>query len=204
MKHNLRFTNKGGSMASSKRPMGHIYPKKIQETLHGVADKKIQLGYDKKEIRRSEGEKWADEWGKEWEMKDGIVRSIPKFSDVRVPLFCPECGNVMGKRSKDVDVYYKFGFCLDCLLERDFEMKRNGTYDEYEKKYIKSKQEGFYKDSKLEMESYIKQMKEKGCLEYVTSDGQVKKMDVNINDLIEFWEKELGEVNKELEKLGED
>ena len=191
-------------MADSKRPMGHIYPKKIQETLHGVADKKIQVGYDKKEIRRVEGEKWVDEWGKEWEMKDGIVRSIPKFSDVRVPLFCPKCVNVMGKRSKDVEVYYKFGFCLDCLLNRDAEMKRDGTFEEYEKKYINSKKTGFYTDSKLEIESYLAQMREKGCLEYVTADGQVKKMEVDINTLIEFWEKELDEVNKELEKIGEE
>jgi hypothetical protein len=185
----------------SKRPMGTIYPKKIQETIHGEADKKIQLGYDKVEIRREEGEKWTDEYGKEWEMKDGITRSIPKLSDIRVPLFCPKCGSIMGKRSKDTDVFYKFGFCLDCLLDRDFQMKKDGTFDEYEKNYIESKKKGFYEDAKNEIESYLTQMREKGCLEYVTSDGQVKKMDVNINDLIEFWEKELNEVNKELEKV---
>jgi len=190
-------------MADSKRPMGTIYPKRIQEVLHGEG-KTIQVGYEKKKIRRQEGEKWVDEWGKGWEMKDGIVRSIPKFTDVRVPLFCPKCNSVMGKRSKDVEVYYKFGFCLKCLLDRDAEMKRNGTFNEYEKKYIESKKKGFYTDFKLEIESYITQMKEKGCLEYVTADGQIKKMDVDVNTLIEFWEKELEEVEKELQKLGEE
>ena len=182
--------------------MGTIYPKRIQEVLHGEG-KNIQVGYEKKEIHRQEGEKWVDEWNKEWEMRDGIVRSIPKFTDVRVPLFCPKCNGIMGKRSKDVDVYYKFGFCLNCLIERDAQMKRDGTFDEYEKKYITSKQRGFYEDSKTEIESYIAQMKEKGYLEYVTSDGKTKKMEVNINDLIKFWEKELDEVDKELDKLGE-
>lgn len=190
-------------MAKNKRPMGYIYPKKIQERIHGVKDKKVQIGYDKKEVRHKNGDKWTDEWGKEWEMKNGIVQSVPKFSDIRVPLFCPKCNSIMGKRSKDTQVYYMFGFCLKCLLDRDAEMQKNGTFAEYEKKYVKSKKEGFYKDSKLEIESYIKKLKEKGYLDYVEADGAVKKMDVNVNNLIEFWEKELEEVNKELEKLNE-
>lgn len=190
-------------MADSKRPMGHIYPKKIQETLHGVADKKIQVGYKKKEIRREEGEKWEDEYGKEWEMKNGIIQSIPKFTDIRVPLFCPKCSAVMGKSSKDNDIFYKFGFCLKCLLDRDAEMQMDGTFIGYQEKYMNDKKQGFYTDSKLEIESYIKQMKEKGCLEYVTATGETKKMDVDVNTLIEFWEKELDEVNKQLEKIGE-
>ena len=31
----------------------------------------------------------------------------------------------MGKKSKDVEVYYKFGFCLECLIERDAKMVRD-------------------------------------------------------------------------------
>lgn len=189
-------------MSKSRRPMGTIYPKKIQETIHGVAGKKVQVGYEKIKVRRQEGERWEED-GKEWEMCDGIIRSIPKFTDIRVPLFCPKCSSRMGKRSKDTDIYYRFGFCLDCLLDRDAQMKKDGTFDEYEKNYIESKKKGFYEDSKLEIESYITQMKEKGCLEYVDSEGQIKKMDVNIKDLIKFWKKELKEVNEELEKVNE-
>jgi hypothetical protein len=189
-------------MARSGRPMGTIYPKRIQEVLHGEG-KTIRVGYGKKEIRRTEGETWVDEWGKEWEMKDGIVRSIPKFTDIRVPLFCPKCNGIMGKRSKDVDVYYKFGFCLNCLIDRDAQMQKDGTFLEYQKKYVGSKKKGFYEDAKLEINSYLTQLREKGYLEYVTADGQTKKMEVNINDLIKFWEKELEEVEKELKKLGE-
>ena len=189
-------------MADSLRPMGRIYPKKIQEAIHGVSDKKIQLGYTKTEVCRVNGEKWKED-GKEWEMKDGIVQSIPRLSDVRVPLFCPKCGSVMGKRSKDVDVFYKFGFCLKCLLDRDAQMEKDGTFIGYQENYINSKKKGFYGDAKLEIEGYLKQLAEKDHLEYVDGEGQIKKMDVNIKNLIEFWEKELEEVNKELEKIGE-
>jgi hypothetical protein len=195
-------------MAESKRPMGHIFPKKIQETIHNVGEKKIQVGYEKAEIRREEGEKWEDEYGKEWEMKNGIVQSIPKFTDVRVPLFCPKCSGIMGKRSKDTEVYYKFGFCLQCLLDRDAEMEKEGTFIGYQEKYMNNKKEGFLKETKVEIENYIKELNEKDHLEYVDGEGKIKKMEVNINDLRDFWKKELEEVNKELEKveqnIGED
>jgi hypothetical protein len=110
----------------------------------------------------------------------------------------------MGKRSKDTEVYYKFGFCLKCLLERDIQMQKDGTFVEYEKKYMDGKKKGFYEDSKAEIESYIEKLKEKDHLEYVTAEGETKKMNVDVKELIKFWENELEEVNKELNKLGED
>ena len=82
-------------------------------------------------------------------------------------------------------------------------MQKDGTFAEYEKNYVKSKKKGFYEEAKLEIESYLTQMREKGHLEYVDGEGQIKKMDVNVNDLIKFWEKELFSVNKELEKVNE-
>ena len=190
-------------MAESKRPMGRIYPRKIQEAIHGIHDEKIQVGYTKRDIRREEGEKWIDEWGKEWEVKNGITQSIPKFTDIRVPLFCPKCGNIMGKRAKDTDVFYRFGFCLECLLERDIKMQKEGTFVGYQEKYMDDKKQGFLKETKAEIESYLKELSEKDHLEYVDGKGEIKKMNVNINDLKDFWKKELEEVNKELEKTSE-
>jgi len=34
-------------MAKKGAPMGYIFPKKIQETIHGVNEDKIQIGYRK-------------------------------------------------------------------------------------------------------------------------------------------------------------
>lgn len=188
---------------SKKNKMGTIYPKKIQEVIHGTYEEPVKIGYTKKEIRRKEGETWVDEKGKEWEMKNGIIQSIPKFQDIRVPLFCPNCNGIMGKRSKDVEVYYKFGFCLNCLIERDSKMIHDGTYEEYQKNYIKSKKVGYYKDMKLQIEEYLKTL-EKGYLEYVKEDGTIEKWEGDdINTLKDFWTKELKSINEEMDKLEE-
>jgi hypothetical protein len=189
---------------AKKNKMGTIFPKEIQKRIHGVHDDKIQVGYEKHEARRAEGEKWTDENGKEWEVKNGIVMSVPKFQDARVPLFCPKCKGIMGKKSKDMDVYYKFGFCFDCLIERDIQMVNDGTMENYAKNYVRSKKLGYYTDMKEEIEEYLKSLEGKTHLEYVNEQGQIEKWEGDVNKMREFWEKELEFVNKELDKLGEE
>lgn len=191
-------------MAKKKNPMGVIYPKRIQSILDGGVPK-VQTGYTpkKERITRKEGEHWVDKDGKEWEFKNGIAQSVPRFKDVRVPLFCPKCNKVMGKSSKDTQVYYQFGFCLNCLIERDAKMIEDGTYLEYERKYIKSKKIGFFRDAKVEIEEYLRQIN-KG-LEFVNEDGSFDKWSPeDTKKLKEFWQKELDFVNEQIEKLKEE
>lgn len=184
--------------------MRYIKPKEIQKRIHGVHDDKVQVGYTKKSEYHKEGDTWIDENGKRWEKRDGIVRSIPKFSDIRVPLFCPKCGSVMGKRSKDTQVYYMFGFCLNCLIERDVKMKEEGTFKDYEEKYVRSKQLGFYKDAKIEIEEYLKKLEDDDSIKFLNEDGTYEKWSgEEKNKMRKFWEKELEEVNKKLKELEE-
>ena len=182
--------------------MKYIKPKEIQKRIHGVEDQKIQVGYKKKEIRRVEGETWTDDDGKEWEMKNGISQSIPKFQDVRVPLFCPECKGIMGKSSKDTEVFYKFGFCLNCLLDRDIEMQRQGTFKSYAEKYQMSKQKGFYEESQLEVTEYLEKL-DNGVLEFPTEDGKMEKWTGDHKKIRDFWQKELEFINEQLDKIYE-
>ena len=187
---------------AKKNSMGTIYPKRIREILSGGTPK-VQVGYMPEKVERKEGEQWEDEGGKEWEKKNGIIQSIPKLQDARVPLFCPSCGSIMGKRSKDIDVFYKFGFCLECLLKRDIQMVRNGTFGEYEKKYMKSKQVGFFSDAKLEIEDYLKSF-EKGYIEFPNENGKMERWTGDMDKLKKFWERELEFINKKLKELTEE
>jgi len=185
----------------NSRKMGTIYPQRIKAAIAGENTKKIQSGYTKKHIDKMEGDTWTDENGKGWEIKSGIIQSIPKFQDVRIPLFCPKCNKVMGKKPKDTDVFYKFGFCFDCLIDRDVEMIREGTFDQYQEKYVNSKKLGFYNDAKSEIEEYLVKL-EKGYIEYPTESGKMERWEGE--DLVKmktFWESELKLINEELEKL---
>ena len=187
-------------MAKRRNKMGTIYPHKIQETIHGVAGEKVQTGYHAVPVERKEGDTWKDSNGKEWEKLNGIVASIPKFKDVRVPLFCPNCNKVMGRKPKDSEVYYKFGFCFECLIDRDAQLIRDGQMDDYAKKYITSKQFGYYTDMKLQIDEYMKDI-EKGYIEFPTEDGKLEKWTGDMGRLKDFCQKELDFVNSELVRL---
>ena len=188
-------------MARKGKPMGTIYPKKIKRLIEGESSTKIQVGYtgDGELIIRKDGEHWVDKDGKEWEMKDGIARSVPKFQDVRVPMFCPKCKKVM-RRKQDTDIYWRFGFCLDCLIERDTQMMIDGTFEDYEKNYIRNKRLGFLKDAKIGIEEYLVSLD--SDVEFVNEDGSIEKWDkAKVTELKEFWEKELKEVNDTIDEL---
>lgn len=181
--------------------MSYIYPKKIRSILRGESAK-TQIGYEKKKdtVTRKVGDRWIDEDGNEWEQKQGYVAKVRKIEGVTVPIFCPKCNRKMGKASKDAEIYWKFGFCLNCLIDRDAEMIKKGTFDDYQKNYIKSKQLGFYQDAKAEIEEFMEQI-EKGYIEYPNSDGTLERWDGDMTKLKEFWDKELEFVNKKLKEL---
>jgi len=176
----------------------YIYPKRIRSVLRGE-NPKVQVGYINPNIRTLHqiGDVWEDENG-EWEQKNGYKVKVPKI-DANIPLFCPKCKNVLGKASKDMHVYWKFGFCLSCLIERDAKMITEGTFQQYEKQYIRSKQRGFYSEAKAEIGNYLEEMK-KGYIEFVNEKGEFEKWTVD-EKIKEFWENELKFVDSELEKI---
>jgi len=176
----------------------YFYPKKIKSTLKGE-NTKVQVGYSKGSESHKEGDIWTDSNGKQWEYKNGYIQSIPKLQEARIPLFCPKCSNIMGKSSKDSEVYYKFGFCLNCLLERDIKMIQDGSFIGYEKKYIKDKQIGFYRESKEEIKNYLAELDEKDFIEFVNSDGKMEKW--TSGPLKEFLVKELKFIEDKLLEL---
>ena len=185
--------------------MKYIKPKEIQKRIHKVHEDTIQVGYTGYEASpiRKEGDTWTDKDGKEWEVKNGIIQSIPKFQDVRVPMFCPKCGGIMGKKQHDTRIYYKFGFCFDCLMDRDEEMVRQGTFKSYEEKYMMDKQRGYFEDKKKEIEEYLESLEGKKYLEYVNEEGKMEKWDGDLDKVRDFWKKELDFINEQLEKIYE-
>lgn len=102
---------------------------------------------------REVGEKWEDEDGNRWEQRKGFKIKLPKHELYNMPLFCPECGNIMNKRLDD-KMWYKQGKCFDCVVERENEMRANGTYEIYEKKKILSNMESYYRDVKQGVEEF--------------------------------------------------
>jgi len=116
--------------------------------------KKYSLQVD--EIHK-EGDVW-EENGKTWTITDGIKTNKNPMSSFRttihVPNVCPVCNNAMIKRL-DPKYFKLFGMCLDCKSEEDTKRIINGTFDEYEKNFIKSNKEQYIADMTEYIQNYI-------------------------------------------------
>jgi len=140
---------------------------------------------------RKEGEVWTEK-GKTWTMKNGIKRTVSKFTavrkDLQTPLCCPKCN----KRMKHIDEHmYKFNkVCLDCTVEFEHEIRKQGKYEEYERKRVAANLKGYVKDLEIFFEDFVKNNASGG---YVTEDGDV-----------EHWSGNAGERAAELLKPGLD
>jgi hypothetical protein len=183
---------------AKKNKMGYIFPKRIQSILRGESVR-TQVGWEGTKEKK-EGEIIVDAQGREWMQKNGYRIRVTKLDEARIPLFCPKCGRVM-KKQKDPDIYIKFGFCFDCLIERDTKMMAQGTFWEYEKDYMRKKKIDFLNEAKEEIENYLANFPTE--ISYVDVDGSIEKWQGDTKQVKKFLKKELREIKKELKKLQE-
>lgn len=149
----------------------------------------------KNNMLRQEGEVWTEK-GKTWTIKNGIKRTISKFSKVRkdlqMPLCCPKCKNAMHKID---ETFYKFNrVCLNCTVEFEHELRKQGKYEEYEKARVMANVKGYVLDLDSFMNDFLSEQTNRS---FVTEDGDVEAWIGNASKRAE----EL--VKPELDKLKE-
>ena len=109
---------------------------------------KSQTGYKKSSKRYKEGDIW-EENGKQWTIKNGIKQNITKLDSakkaIRIPLACPKCGGSM-KHWLAKKMYKIHGFCFDCTIDMEAELRKAGLYDQYEQRMMQSNMKSFAKD----------------------------------------------------------
>lgn len=132
---------------------------------------------------RKEGDVWTER-GKTWTIKNGVKRTVSKFSTIRkelqTPLCCPKCSKTL----KHIDQHiYKFNkVCLDCTIEFEHELIKQGKYEEYEKQRVRANVQQFVKDIDEFMVDYLK---DEGSRDFVTEDGDVESWVGNTNKVVE-------------------
>jgi hypothetical protein len=91
------------------------------------------IGYNGEEsISHKEDDVWEED-GKTWTIRDGIkenVTKLDKFKSVAVPIFCPNCKQVMDKQL-DPHYYKSYGECVDCRATTETKLKNEGKWEEY-------------------------------------------------------------------------
>ena len=132
---------------------------------------KSQVGYQKQFKRYSEGDVW-EENGKQWTIKNGIKQNITKLDKAkklaRIPLACPKCGGPM-KHHLAKKMYKIHGFCFDCTIDYEAELRKAGLYEEYEKNFMQGNIKTFLNN----IEAYTLSLLGNKS-DYVTEQGDVE------------------------------
>ena len=122
-----------------------------------TAKTKSQTGYQKAYKSHKEGDVW-EESGKTWTIKNGIKQNITKLDAAkkaaRVPLACPKCGGSM-KHHLAKKMYKIHGFCFDCTIEYEAQLRKAGLFKQYEKNLLQGSMKAFAKDLTAWVHSYI-------------------------------------------------
>lgn len=195
----------------SGRPMGYIYPKKIQQILHGD-NPLVKVGWlpgldGTKTKKREVGERWVDENGKEWEQKEGYTISVPKYiEDIRMPESCPKCGKSMYDKEFRLNekFYWIRKHCFDCQLREEQKIRLLGpdAWSKYEQSIMIKNIISYLQEGKKEILEYLPQLSD--TTTYVTSEGKLEEWKGDSSKVKEFLEKELATIEDDLIHLEKD
>jgi len=139
------------------------------------------VGYTKKYEHHIEGDIW-EENNRTWTIKNGLKQNITKMDKFKkmgnMPLFCPECNNLM-KKELDKKVFPAYQKCFDCIIDYEAELQKQGTSEEYFKglrnNHIESTIEGY----KSFMKSQLNTLNSND--HFVTEAGDVESWKGGIN-----------------------
>ena len=131
------------------------------------------VGYTKSSSEdHEEGDVW-EENGRTWTIKDGIIENITKldkFKKATVPLFCPNCKNIMDKQL-DANYYKSYGTCLDCRVVFETKLKVDGKWEEYVNKTFNLEID----QTIIEYKNYFKEKLSESAKGYITESGEVEQ-----------------------------
>jgi len=182
--------------------------RKVAEKLN-KDEKRLVFGWrGEAEPTRKEGDVWEDVNGKKWTIKNGIRQTVTKLDDAKTPHWCPKCSKPLNHRF-DVRFWRIRGHCMDCNVKFETELRRQGKWEEFERKtmlrnYISSAKDRinelqhFY-DNFSKPEYLLMNEHEKTVLMFEKWDVDVETVKKDLMDEIELVKKNLAET---IEKYG--
>lgn len=140
------------------------------------------VGYQAVEELHREGDVW-EERGKKWTIKNGIKQNVTKLDvakkAVRIPLTCPKCGGPMNHHLHE-KMYKIHGFCFECTIQYEAELRKAGLYAQYEKRMMQGNIKAFLSDIDQWALEFINQKES-----YVTEQGDIENWENNQNQVKE-------------------
>ena len=165
-----------------------------------------------KKEKRVVGEKWTDSNGESWQQLEGGKIKVSELGDVMAETRAyldklnscksDDCKTIKINRV-DKKTISKTGYCLDCLVKKEAQIKYDGLWKEYEDYKIYSNMIDHGKDVISQFKQAYKDCKQ--TYEVVNEDGTLEKWSMEkdaeqmkaeiLVDIINF-EKEIEEVTK--------
>ena len=135
----------------------------------------VSVGFTKEqEGPHSEGDIWT-EADKTWTIKDGIKQNVTKLDAAReavnFPIFCPSCKKTM-KPHLDKKWYNMYKRCYNCQIDFEYEIRKQGLWDEYEKFIFNSDIDGMIEQFSMWINEEINNESNQG---FITEAGDVEK-----------------------------
>ena len=134
---------------------------------------RIQTGYTKKHIERSEGDIW-EENGKTWTINNGLKQTVTKHDKLRalvkMPLACPKCKKAMKSTALNKKMWNIHNQCFDCTVEYETQLKATGQYTEYAKNIMNANIKTFADDYEAAVEAYENELPDT----YVSEAGDIE------------------------------
>jgi len=116
-----------------KKEFKHSDVNRLRNLVQGKYGEKTTMGtgYTKAKEFHDEGDIWEED-NRTWTIKNGIKQNITKLDKAKegivLPLFCPSCSRTM-KPHLDKRWFVMYGHCLDCQVDFEAELKKQGTKD---------------------------------------------------------------------------
>lgn len=131
------------------------------------------VGYTKEEEDHKEGDIWEED-GRRWTIKNGVKQNITKLDSAKkahvMPIFCPSCKSKMNP-SIDKSYYNIHKKCLNCVVDFEHELRKEGLYEAYEAKIINSDIDGIIQD----FTKFIEDQLTESNNSFITEQGDVEK-----------------------------
>jgi hypothetical protein len=136
----------------------------------------VGSGYEKVKEKHSEGDVWEED-GRTWTIKNGLKQNVTKLDAAKklaqVPLTCPKCSGSMNHHLAK-KMYKIHGFCFDCTIEMEANLRKAGLYKEYEKQMMQGNMQAWAKGLEQWVDDQINE-----SMTFVTEDGTVEDWNNN-------------------------
>jgi ribosomal protein L37AE/L43A len=122
------------------------------------------------------------------------------MSEVRVPLFCPECKKTM-KKKLDNKFWYLYKHCFDCQIDFENKLRLEGKYDDWAINKAKDNQRAWVDDMIQGIEQWRKERPVDQVYDVGIKNPEVKIEKAKVNE--EALNKLADDAIKDLKKMRE-